>query len=123
MLLNQSLLERGEQLVADDRLLVYHVQSHGWPGTLASHFHNGRTIAGYRLPGLSRAGRLARLASCVLLPPHLVLRVVRAVLAKGRLRRVTLTCLPALVMLAACHAAGELIGYLAGPGRSSYQLQ
>ncbi len=123
MLLNRTLAARGETLVADERLIVSHVQSHGWAGTLAAHFHNGRSIAGYRQPSLTPAWRVARLGSCALLPAHLTWRVVRAVVAKRRLCGTTAAALPIVTLLACCHAAGELTGYLAGPGRSPLQLR
>ena len=123
MLLNRALASRGETLIADERLVVSHVQSHGWGGTLAAHFHNGRSIAGYRLASLSAAWRVARLASCVFLPAHLTLRVVRSIAAKRRLYGITAAALPLVTLLGCCHAAGEVAGYLAGPGRSPHQLR
>jgi len=123
MLLNRTLAARGETLVADERLVVSHVQSHGWAGTLAAHFHNGRSIAGYRLVSLSAAWRAARLASCVLLPAHLTLRVVRSIATKRRLYGITAAALPLVMLLGCCHAAGEAVGYLAGPGKSPHQLR
>jgi hypothetical protein len=123
MLLNRALVERGEVVAADDGLVVRHVQSHGWAGTLAAHFHNGRSIAGYRLASLTPAWRAARLASCALLPAHLTLRVVRAIAPKRRLYGITLAALPIVALLACCHATGELVGYLAGPGRSPHRLR
>ena len=79
------LYERGESLIADDQLVVYHVQSHGFFGTFAAHFHNGRSIAGYRLPGMSWLVWLLRLGSCVMLPAWLLWRVYRTLFVKRRL--------------------------------------
>jgi hypothetical protein len=123
MLFNQMLYERGELLIADDRLVVYHVQSHGFFGTFAAHFHNGRSIAGYRLPGMSWWAWLLRLGSCMILPAWLLWRVYRALFVKRRLLGRAFACLPLLSGIACSHAAGEFIGYLAGPGTSPQHLR
>ena len=122
MLFNRELLDRGERLVADGRILVHHHQSHGILKTCASHFHNGRSIAGFRLPHLTGARRLARIGSTAILPPFLLWLTLRNISGKGRLRGELLASVPLLVPLAVCHAAGELIGYLAGPGDSPRRL-
>lgn len=117
-LFNRQLRERGETLVADGRIVVHHDQSHGFVGTYATHFHNGRSIAGFRLPNLSGPARMARIGSTALLPPFLLYRTLRNVQRKGRLAGGILASVPLLVPLVVCHAAGELIGYLRGPGDS-----
>ncbi|HSE44551.1 MAG TPA: glycosyltransferase [Gemmatimonadales bacterium] len=122
MLFNRRLREQGELLLADDRLLVYHVQSWGFWGTFAAHFHNGRSIAGFRLAQMGTAERLARLAGCALLPPVLWWRTVWPVLRKGRLVWPALASLPLTGLIAFCHAAGEFVGYVAGPGGSPRKL-
>lgn len=121
-LFNRELRSRGERLVADGRILVHHHQSHGIRRTCASHFHNGRSIAGFRLPDLSRFERLARIGSTAVLPPFLLYLTLRNVAGKGRLRGGILASAPLLLPLVVCHAAGELIGYLAGPGDSPKRI-
>ena len=44
-LFNRQLRERGEILLADDRLVVSHNQTWGFWGTFVAHFHPGRYIA------------------------------------------------------------------------------
>lgn len=122
MLFNRELRERGERLVADGRILVHHDQSHGVLRTCASHFHNGRSIAGFRLPDLTGLERLARIGSTAILPPFLLYLTLRNVGRKGRLRGEILASIPLVVPLAWCHAAGELAGYIAGPGSSPRRL-
>lgn len=117
-LFNRQLRERGEILVADGRIIVHHDQSHGFLGTLAMHFHNGRSIAGFRLPDLSGPGRVARVLSTALLPPFLFYSTLRNVGRKKRLTGGILASVPLLAPLVVCHAAGELVGYLMGPGDS-----
>ena len=43
-----ELHRRGEALIANDQIVVHHVQSQGFWNTFALHFHNGRSIGGFR---------------------------------------------------------------------------
>ena len=121
-LFNRELRGRGERLVAHGRTLVHHHQSHGIRRTCAAHFHNGRSIAGFRLADLNGVERLARIGSTAVLPPFLLYLTLRNVAGKGRLRDDILASAPLLLPLVVCHAAGELIGYIAGPGNSPNHL-
>lgn len=122
MLFNKQLRQQGEKLLADDRLVVYHIQSWGFLGTFAAHFHNGRSIAGFRLQRMARGERILRLAGCFILPPVLLWRTVGPVIRRGRLRRQALISLHLIVLVVICHAVGEFVGYLAGPGESPTRL-
>jgi hypothetical protein len=84
MLFTRQLREVGEVLIADDRLVVSHVQSHGFWGTLGAHFHYGRSIAGFRLEHLAGIGRILRLGSTAILPPYLLWSTLLALLNKQR---------------------------------------
>jgi hypothetical protein len=121
-LFNRELRDRGERLVADGRILVHHHQSHGILRTCASHFHNGRSIAGFRLPDLNGFERLARVGSTVILPPFLLWLTVRNIGRKGRLRGRVLASVPLVIPLILCHATGELIGYVSGTGDSPRRI-
>jgi hypothetical protein len=118
MLHNQTLRRRGDTLVADDRIVVDHVQCHDFPTFCALHFHNGRSIAGFRLTRIGTPERLLRLGGCFVLPPVMLWRTLRPVFEKRRFRSQALASLPFLMSLLLCHAAGEFLGYLAGPGHS-----
>lgn len=123
MLFNRALRDRGLKLIMDDRLVVWHVQSLGLAGTCAMHFHNGRTIAGYRRWQLSARGRVLRLASCLVLPGFLIACTVLTVIRKRRQRVRLALGLPLLAMLVSCHAVGEAVGYLTGPGSSPLRVR
>ena len=118
MELNRELLNRGIELRMDDRLVVWHIQSLGLAGTCRMHFHTGRCIAGFRLPRLSGWDRVLRIGSCAILPVFLAVRTARTVLRKKRCRLSLAVGLPFLVLFVSCHAAGELAGYILGPGNS-----
>jgi hypothetical protein len=122
MLFIRQLRNEGEVLIADDRLLVSHVQSHGFWGTFTAHFHNGRSIAGFRLEHLGGMERMLRLGSTAILPPYLLWSTLRALVSKRRFLGQVFASLPLLALLVWCHAAGEFVGYIAGPGRSPQRL-
>jgi len=122
MLFTRQLREEGDTLIADDRLVVSHVQSHGFWGTFAAHFHNGRSIAGFRLEHLGSIERILRLFSTAILPPYLLWSTLRALVSKQRFLRQVFASLPLLAFLVCCHAAGEFVGYIAGPGQSPKRL-
>lgn len=122
MLLNRQLLDEGEVLIADNRLLVSHDQSHGFWGTLAAHYHNGRSIAGFRLEHLGGLGRIARLGSTANYPPYLLWSTLQALVSKPRFLKQVIGSLPLLMLLVCCHASGEFVGYIAGPRRSPQRL-
>jgi len=106
-------LFRRRKFVADGRVVVHHVQSHGLIGTLASHFHNGRATTG--LVG----GRL----SARQMPLRVFRSTVRTLRGKRHLRRRLITAAPLLMALSCCHALGETVGILAGPGASPARLR
>jgi hypothetical protein len=97
----------------DDRIGVSHVQSHGFIGTLLSHFHNGRATTGLGQVSLSRRQ----------LPWRVFGSAMRAVRRKPALAPVARRHAPLIAMLSCCHAAGEVAGILFGPGRSPAQLR
>lgn len=115
----------GEQLVADDTILVRHNQSQGLMGTSLAEFDNGRTIAGYRRREMTRGDWLRILGSPVL-PSYRAVRQMRLVRAKqmpeGMTTERMARTLPAHLWFQYCAMAGELLGYAAGPGDSPGRL-
>ena len=121
-LFNRQLRDQGEILIADDQLIVSHNQTWGFWGTLAAHYHNGRSIAGFRLQQISWAERFLRLGGCVILPGYLLWTTFGPVIRKRRLLRPAVACLPLAAVVVTCHAAGEFVGYIFGPGNSPQRL-
>lgn len=122
-LYTRSLRDRGEVLVTDDRLVVEHVQSGGLADTSAMHFHNGRSIAGFIAQGMRSPARLLRALGSLVNAPVGLVRTLGSVLRKRGFARRALTSLHLIVWLIMCHASGELVGYLLGPGDSPQRLQ
>jgi glycosyl transferase family 2 len=94
-------------------MTVTHVQSHGFWKTFRSHFDNGRSTTGLRPVPFSerqRAWRLFRTA-------------VRTMGGGPEIRATIRASLPLVFVLSCCHAFGEIVGILAGPGRSPARLR
>lgn len=112
----------GAILVNDDRLVVDHYQSLPFGETSAIHFHNGRTIAAFQRRRIRGLG-LIRVLALPVLPCYRSLRAIRIGLAKGRGQWNLVAAIPGIVWLEYCHAAGELLGYATGAGRSPFVLR
>lgn len=112
--------QAGDSVVNDDQIVVDHHQSMGFGPTSVVEFHNGRSIAGYRRSQMGR-GDWARVGGASVLPLYRTLRSVRMSARKGR-RNEALRSLPWQVWLQYCNSAGELVGYMTGPGRSPNEL-
>lgn len=117
----RRLAARDELLVNDDRIAVDHHESLSPGDTAVIHFDDGRTISGFRRVRMG-SGDWLRLLAAPLLPLYRTSRVVRQAVVRGRGRTV-LAALPWLLLLEYCHEAGEVVGYLFGPGRSPYGLR
>ncbi len=115
---NRDLAASGATLIADDRIVVRHVQALDLREHSAAHYHNGRSIAAFRQLKMSAPMRALRALGCFVLPPVMLARTLRTVAGKRRHGRELLASIPLMVWLLCCHATGELMGYVAGPGDS-----
>jgi hypothetical protein len=119
----RRLADDGAILRVDDRMVVDHYQQLGFRATSVIHYHNGRSIAGFRRHrGMERQDWL-RMAASLGIPLVRVGRVVRGGWAKGRRRGTLLASLPAMVWLDYCQGVGHLVGYALGPGDSPRYLR
>lgn len=113
---------RGFELVRDPAIAVRMVRAFTLRGFLAERYHYSRAFAGQRVAGRSWAVRLAYAAATPLLPPLLMVRFLRQILAKrGRVLEL-LALMPYLLLFTIPWAAGELAGYVAGPGTSASRI-
>jgi hypothetical protein len=117
----RALADRGELLVNDDRIVVDHHERLGTRATAVIHFDDGRTISGFRRRRMA-GGDWLRLVGAPALPLYRTARVVRNAVSKGRGATVA-AALPWILLLEYCHEAGEVAGYVAGPGNSPYGLR
>jgi hypothetical protein len=117
----QSLAAHNAPIVNDDRIVVDHHESLDARATAVIHFDDGRTISGFRRTRMG-SGDWLRLLAAPLLPLYRTARVVRTAVVRGHGRTV-LPAVPWLVVLEYAHEAGEVAGYVFGPGRSPYGLR
>jgi hypothetical protein len=117
----RALAAREAPLVNDDRIVVDHHETLSARDTAVIHFDDGRTISAFRRRRMA-SGDWLRLIAAPLLPIYRTARVIRTAVRGGR-GRTALSALPWLVVLEYCHAGGEAIGYLLGPGRSPHGLR
>jgi hypothetical protein len=122
-MLNQDLRTQGETLVADNLIRVAHVQPLTFLEACAIHYHDSRTIAGFRLERIGLLERLIRLGACFAMPPLLFLRTVLPILAKRRYLGWLLLSLPMIGVLVVCRAAGALVGFILGAGGSPRRIR
>ena len=111
----------GKTVVADERIWVEHHQSAPILDLSLLHFHNARAISGLRRGRI--AGRdWVRLALAPILP---LVRTARttALCARKRVPWATLApSVPLFLWFYVWKAAGEITGYLTGPGDSASRL-
>jgi hypothetical protein len=112
----RQLVEAGAQLVGDDRIRCVHDQALGGVDTPIIHFHAGRTISGFRRQNMT-ARQWIRFAGTFVVPVGRFARIM--VLGAGKPhRRELIRSAPQIWWLLVCQAAGQFVGYLAGPGDS-----
>lgn len=107
----------GSRLVFDREMEVSY--RFGDPGgaRLVSRFRHGRLYAGRRARAEGAAARARGLIQAPLLPLVLSARAMRT-LRLPELKRARTAALPWLVLQQTAWSAGELVGYLSGPGRA-----
>jgi hypothetical protein len=108
-------------IAKDARIVVTHVQPGSWWQLAALQFHNGRAMSGERSVWALRDW--LRLVGAGMMAWPRTLRQVRACAVKGVPFRELGACAPAFLWLFYAKAAGEVAGYLAGPGNSANRLQ
>ena len=120
---NRRLAESGAILRDDDRMVVDHMETIGFIGQTSIHFHNGRSIAGFRRRNGMSNEEWLRMGVSLVLPAWRTVRIVRSGLAKGRHRRQLLSSAPWTLWLELAQGAGHLVGYATGPGGSPSHLR
>jgi hypothetical protein len=108
--------------VSRNRMKMLHCKRFSRRLFFAQRFIYSRYYAGLRFPSAQRVKRLAATLASFALPPLLMLRIVRAAQAKrlgGELARAA----PALAGLVVVWAAGEMWGYLFGPGDALARIE
>jgi len=106
----------------DGQIQVTHIQSWGFWGTFAAHFHNGRSTTGLLADTLPAWRRARQVLVCLLMPLELTRTSITPLIGKPEVQ----WCrhLPLVLALAVAFSAGEFIGLVAnGAGRSPRRLE
>jgi glycosyltransferase involved in cell wall biosynthesis len=106
----------GVRLVYRPDIIVWHKMHYRVRGYAGQRYLYSRMYAGHRASDLTVAGRALRAALSAALPPVLLTRIVRRTLAAGGYGGVLIRSLPLLPVFVCAWAAGEVVGYAAGPG-------
>lgn len=117
--LHEHLLDEGAELVMAPGAIVYHHGTSTVGQTVRQCFHHGRGYAGMRVAGVAAWRRAAWGAASVVLPGLLPGRIVFQTFRKGRRLGRLAFALPYIVLFMTAWAAGEMTGYLTGPGAST----
>jgi hypothetical protein len=120
--LQRELKAAGHRFFHEPAAVTSHVNFSRVGPSLMLRFNAGRAFAGYRRMGWSRATKLKYMVGAPLIP------VVRLARISGMLRRsdryswLLPRLLPRLCTNLLLDGLGELVGYIAGPGRSEFYL-
>ena len=116
--INAGLRADGVPTATTNRAPVRHIKPFRLDDFLVQRFHFSRSYAGMRRPEQSPLKRLVYGVGSLALPILLTARVARNGLAKRRHLGKLAVCLPLIGVFFAVGAAGEMLGYLVGPGDS-----
>lgn len=108
--------------LATARIHVTHCQAEAFWRTSALQFHNARALSAYRR-GRWSARDWLRVTGALALPAARTARVVAACQRKQVPLAELCRCIPHFVWLFCCRGAGELAGYVFGPGDSERELR
>ena len=114
----RQLQSEGVELVFDPDILVRQEKEYKLLPFLSGRFHKGRCFAGRRSANRSILHRLFYAGGSFLLPFVFVFRTLNPVLGKRRHLGKLFLSLPVIVSATIFWSIGEIIGHLAGAGRS-----
>ncbi len=121
--INDKLRADGVPIASTNRAVVRHIKPFRLGHFLVQRFHFARSYAGMRRVDQSPVRRLIYGVGSLALPALLTLRVTRTALAKGRHLGRFAASLPLIALFYTVGAAGEMVGYLIGPGESLSRVE
>ncbi len=116
--LHDALKADGVPLTCRPEIVVGHKMHYTFGLYMSQRYLYSRSYAGARAQGAGFAKRMAMGAASLALPPVLFWRTVSRIRAKGRHLGELARSLPLIAMFVVAWAAGEAVGYVAGPGDS-----
>ena len=121
--LQKELRQRGVRILLNPAMLIYHKKSFRLGEMLEQRFLYSRSFAAMRAARTTPIGRLFYGLASVLLPAVLLWRIALCQIRKRRYLPEFLLGLPIIVLFVLWWAAGEMTGYLAGPGNSLSRVE
>lgn len=113
-----ALRRQGHRFCVEPGAAIYHVNVSLPSAWLMERWHAGRVFAATRARGWSWGRRLLFTAASPAIPLLRARRILRQIRRAGLHRRLLPRIVPVLVLSLLVSAAGEMIGYAAGAGRS-----
>jgi hypothetical protein len=104
------------KLIRRPEIVVGHKMHFTFFGYLSQRYLYARFYAGARVEGASLPRRLAYGAAAFALPPLLLYRTVRSIVAKRRHLRQLTASIPLLCVFVTSWGVGEIVGYWFGGG-------
>jgi hypothetical protein len=121
--INDKIRADGVPIATTNRAVVRHIKPFALKHFLVQRFHFARSFAGMRRVDQSPAKRLIYGVGSLALPALLTLRVAKTVFQKKRRLGLFMVTLPLVGLFFTVGAAGEMIGYLIGPGDSLSRVE
>lgn len=120
-LLHQDLRAKGQRLYWEPAAKVRHVSYTSLLSLMQAEFHYGRLFAATRMRRWSLLRRLMYTIGGPLIPLVRLRRVLREIWRAGHQRQLLPGVLPALIVILASNAVGEMCGYAFGAGNAFQQ--
>jgi len=117
------LQDKGLMFYLSDEVQILHKKKFSLRLFATQRFLYSRYYAGIRFDQNQIISRLAMCGLTVALPPLLLCRMAKNIVAKKRLRPKLLQALPYLTLFALIWAWGEAVGYLLGPGDALSRIE
>lgn len=114
--LHQQIRDAGTSLICHPEIVVDHKKHYTFGEYMSQRYLYARSYAGARVQHASVFKRAAFGVAAFALPPLLLCRTVRRILAKGRHQAFLIKSLPLIALFVISWGAGEVIGYWFGPG-------
>jgi hypothetical protein len=114
--LHDAMRADGVELWCDAGLVVGHKKHFGFLEYISQRYLYSRSYAGARVQGAAPLRRLLTGAAAFALPPLLLVRTMRAILAKGVPVGRVLATLPLIAIYLVSWGWGEVVGYWFGAG-------
>ena len=116
------LLQAGGRFLSRNAMKMFHCKKFSTGLFFAQRFIYSRYYAGLRFGAGNWPKKAFATAASVVLPPILLLRMIKAATAKG-LKGEFIRALPALAPLTIVWSVGEMWGYLFGPGNALAEIE